>query len=347
MAVTRKELLQSISEQVMDYREGDVPKRSPDVIEKWVSQFPGDAQDKILSEINHLLKHTYISRDMMISFLLNLIRNDKFCDGNPKEFWRNVNFLNIQKGGNSQREILAMFDHLLLQNFGLTISECGSQRGPYLYLDDGLFGGTRIINDLSDWIIKDAPNGCKLRIVVAVIHSLGEYYVKKRLKEIYSNENKEIDISLWRIKAVENQARYRDISDVLWPTVVPKSTLAQKYVKYLTEEEPKYKIMLRSPGSTGKNKFFSSDEVRQILEQQFLEAGLYIRSRCPNLPEAARPLGSTLLKTLGFGSTFVTFRNCPNNAPLAFWAGEPWYPLFPRSTNSHAFVKRMLESMRL
>lgn len=29
----------------------------------------------------------------------------------------------------------------------------------------------------------------------------------------------------------------------------------------------------------------------------------------------------------------VTFRNCPNNCPLAFWVGDPWYPLFPRLNN--------------
>jgi hypothetical protein len=47
----------------------------------------------------------------------------------------------------------------------------------------------------------------------------------------------------------------------------------------------------------------------------------------------AERVGNMVLSTLGFGSTIVTFRNCPNNAPLAFWAGDPWYPLFPRKIN--------------
>ena len=54
---------------------------------------------------------------------------------------------------------------------------------------------------------------------------------------------------------------------------------------------------------------------------------------CPYLKESARPLGFSLLKTLGFGATVVTHRNCPNNCPLALWAGDPWYPLFRRKTN--------------
>ena len=51
------------------------------------------------------------------------------------------------------------------------------------------------------------------------------------------------------------------------------------------------------------------------------------------LPEAIRPLGFSLMKTLGFGSPVVSFNNCPNTAPLALWAGDPWYPLFPRRAN--------------
>jgi hypothetical protein len=57
-------------------------------------------------------------------------------------------------------------------------------------------------------------------------------------------------------------------------------------------------------------------------------------------------LGFTGLRTLGFGSVIVTFRNCPNTCPLPFWAGDPWYPLFPRSTNTDAFIKKMLASIR-
>jgi hypothetical protein len=95
----------------------------------------------------------------------------------------------------------------------------------------------------------------------------------------------------------------------------------------------RYPVMLRTPGNLGENGFYSSEEGRDVLEQEFLKAGLHIRSICPYLNEFQRPLGNTVLDTLGFGSLFVTFRNCPNNAPLALWAGAPWYPLFPRKTN--------------
>jgi hypothetical protein len=49
-----------------------------------------------------------------------------------------------------------------------------------------------------------------------------------------------------------------------------------------------------------------------------------------------------VLETLGFGSLIVTFRNCPNNTPLALWAGDPWYPLFPRITNTDTSLQNFV-----
>ena len=84
----RREALESIAETVADYREGEVPKRTPKVIERWVSQFPDGAQDEVLSEVDHLLGTTYISRDEMGSFLGGLTTHAKFCGTDPKVFWK-------------------------------------------------------------------------------------------------------------------------------------------------------------------------------------------------------------------------------------------------------------------
>jgi len=340
----RKQNLDSIANRVADYREGDIPRITPSRVERWVTQFPEESQDRILSEIDYVLAKTYISRERAMAFLQNLATNAKFCGGNPDVFWRRANLLDIQLGGNSQREMLALFGKVLEQEVGLTLADCGSNCGPFVYLDDGLFGGGRILQDISTWINTHAPDIFDLHVVVFALHSLGQYYVDKRLREFRSH--KKFKITWWRIQEVENRRYYRDTSDVLWPTKTPSGPLAESYMQYITDREPKYKIELRTPGSIGQKKFFSSDDGRILLEQAFLDAGLRIRDMCPNLPETMRPLGATLLKTFGFGSTIVTFRNCPNNCPLAFWVGEPWHPLFPRSTNTDAFMTRLLASFR-
>ena len=74
----------------------------------------------------------------------------------------------------------------------------------------------------------------------------------------------------------------------------------------------------------------------EILKERY---GLNIDHGGPS--EMLKPLGYSLFDP-GFGSMFVTYRNCPNNCPLALWYGNPeypsnhpfsrWYPLFPRKT---------------
>lgn len=104
---------------------------------------------------------------------------------------------------------------------------------------------------------------------------------------------------------------------------------------------------LRIAGQVGGHGIFSNDANRQLLEQEFLKAGIQIRQMCPHLGVTQRPLGHMSLDTLGFGSLLVTFRNCPNNAPLALWAGDPWIPLFPRTTNSATSIREFLAAINM
>ena len=76
-----------------------------------------------------------------------------------------------------------------------------------------------------------------------------------------------------------------------------------------------------------------------MLEQEFLKAGAKIKYElCPDLKENHWPLGYDVFKCVGFGSLLVTYRNCPNNCPLVLWAGAPWFPLFPRKTNTQSAI---------
>jgi hypothetical protein len=81
-----------------------------------------------------------------------------------------------------------------------------------------------------------------------------------------------------------------------------------------------------------------------LIERELLMAGVRIRAGCQNPKKVMRPLGFGHFG-LGFGATIVTYRNCPNNCPLALWWGDPdatsgpfhWYPLLPRKTYEQAF----------
>ena len=340
MAASRDELLESIAEQIADYREGEVPRPTAAHVDRWIKQFPDGVQDAMLAELHHVFNKTYFSRKTFDSFLRSLAKNKKFTGDDPASFWSNAHLLDCQQGGSSQRELLALFSEIIKQEYGAD----GEGDGPYVYIDDAIFSGTRVKCDLTDWIRNHAPNEAEVRIVAAAIHTGVEYYAKKELNKVIEESGKKLKLDWWRCITPENRLTYRYSSDVLWPTALPDDPHVAAYAQYLEGEGRP--AQLRQPGSVGGSKFFSSEEGRILLEQQFLIAGACIRAIATNMPPALRPLGFTGLKTLGFGSVIVTFRNCPNTCPLPFWAGDPWYPLFPRSTNTDAFIKKMIASIR-
>lgn len=337
---TRSRLLESIAGTITDYREGEVPMPTPDHVEKWIEQFDREVQKPILSELDHVLKRTYFSKEDVTQFLAALVVNEDFAGDDLCSFWENVEFLKIQGGGNSQREMLAMFDAILQEECRITTQDCGEEPVVFLYLDDAIFTGNRARTDLGSWMISDAPDEADLRIVTIALHRGGRYFADTKIEESAKAAGKKIKVKWWRCIEIEDRKYYINSSDVLRPTCIPEDPQVQAYAASLD-----YPPVLRTPGNIGKNGIFSSEEGRHLLEQEFLKAGVKIRSLCPRLNEYQRPLGNMVLQTLGFGSLLITFRNCPNNCPLALWAGDPWYPLFPRSTNSEAFIKRLFHTM--
>ena len=221
-----------------------------------------------------------------------------------------------------------MFGTVLKGVCNLTIAQCGKKPEAFVYLDDVLFTGNRIRTDLSAWIRAEAPQIVTLHVVTMGLHSGGQYYAGQKIADAARQAGKTVNITWWRSVTIEDRKNATDTSDVLRPTAIPADPATQAYVQGL-----RYAPVLRRPGNVGVQQFFSSEAGRNLLEQELLQIGVHIRSVCPHLNTYMRPLGNMVLETPGFGSMLVTFRNCPNNAPLALWAGNPWYPLFARKTN--------------
>ena len=327
-ATRRLALVRSIANTIADYRQGEIPMPGAHHVDKWIRQFDVSVQESILAELNHVLKKTYVTRATVEKFLGKMLTTEKLAGNHPCVFWQTANFLNIQGAGNSQREMLGMFEIVLQETCGLGLDDCGSDHGPYIYLDDAIFTGNRIRNDLSAWIQSSAPPTAEVHVAVLGFHRGGQWYAKTGLTKTASAVDKDVIIHWWSLVKFEDRKRYIANSDVLRPSTIPPDAAVQAYAEGLG-----YDPVLRSESRVGENRIFSSAAGRNLLEQEFLKTGVHIRSICPNLNEYQRPLGNMVLQTLGFGALIVTFRNCPNNCPLAFWVDDPWYPLFPRKTN--------------
>ena len=324
----RTQLLETIAHLIADYREGQLAAPSPRHVERWVNQFASDVQLPILKEMSHVLTRTYITREETCNFVASLFDAKKLIGTAAScDFWKEVKFLNIQGGGSSQRDMRELFSQVLFEKCALTVDECGVNPTAFVYLDDAIFSGGRVKQDLVNWVNNDAPDIAIVHVIVMATHQ-GSYFYRDKLRQVIIESKKSIKIHWWRSMELENRKKYSANSDVLWPVAIPADPMVQTYVEQLRTEPP-----LRDAGQVGSAGVFSSDAGRQLLEREFLKAGVRIRGMCPNFNQFQRPLGYQMFDSLGFGSLIVTFRNCPNNAPLALWAGHPWYPLFPRAIN--------------
>jgi hypothetical protein len=336
----REELLSSIADIIKDYRAGEIPKPTPQHVERWVCQFSDSAQLSLLAEMEHLLKITYFTKKTIGEFFGNQIKHKKIAGENYISYWKSANLLDIQEHGHSQSEILELFDKSLEEQCGYGVEDCGSKSGEFIYVDDVLFSGGRIGTDLKTWINDEAPKEAKVHILVIGAHRLGEWQCVEGLKKAAKEAGKDIAFESWAAIRFENRKYYKNISEVLWPAVLPDNA---ELVAYMAQEK-RFPFEPRMPGGKLAHDIFTGEEGRQLLEREMLLAGIHIRSKCKEPKPSMRPLGFSPFG-LGFGATIVTFRNCPNNCPLALWWGDPevtsgafhWYPLLPRKTYEQSF----------
>ena len=327
----RGELLASIANTIRDYRAGDLPEPVPDHVDRWIRQFGTDVQLPMLREMDHVLRRTYFSRNRVHEFFTSVMGNRQLADKEPREFWRNVHLLDIQQNGTSQTEIRELFETELEQRYGLNTGEGHEGSSVFVYLDDVLFTGSRVESDLADWIASDAPATAIVHVVVIAAHCLGEWNSRTRIEAHAATVGKNLRVHCWAAEWIENRLACRDRSEVLWPVEIPRNVAAENYL--IQGFQP------RNPGGTPRWDVFSSEEGRQLLERELLSAGMRIRSFSQKPDPTLRPLGFGPFN-VGFGSMIVTHRNCPNNAPLALWWGDPtqhanhplsrWYPLVQR-----------------
>lgn len=312
------------------YRKGELERPFDiDHIQRWVQQFDEGVQKPLLDELAYVLERTYIERVKMKAFLQQLFNAIESDDSKCDE-WKNINLLQLQQRGNSQREMLALFDEVLHENCqgSVTVNDCNKTNvQTYIYLDDFIFTGFRLKTDLENWIINYAPQSINLYVITYGSYA-GSWNNKQNIEGTIKQTGKNINLQFIEQIKIENRKTYSSSSDVLWPSGTPSDQGVIAFEAGLINKPYK-----RAPVTLNNDGIFSSETSRQLLEQQFLIKGVEIINASGNFPPAHKPLGFLGFDSFGFGAMHLTYRNCPNNAPLALWAGSPWYPLFPRKNN--------------
>lgn len=331
----RQVLTASIATTIRSYREGEIQMPDEAHVDRWASQFTPEQQLAFLREFNHVIGQTFVSKQTISEFLGRLVTNRQLTGADPKAFWRKAVLLQIQQAGNSQEEMNRLFTAGLLEQLKVNIqSRSTGATHHYIYLDDALFSGDRIASDLEAWVANSAPQQARVTVIVIASHTHGQHWIsEKRLPLAVARSGKRIEIEFRQKLELENRQSRKDVADVLWPTTIPEDRDVQAYVN----SESRFPLITRTPG--GPSTIFSSEAGRQVLESEFMKAGVRIRSKIQSPKARVRPLGYSSFGA-GFGSLVVTYRNCPNNCPLPLWWGDPnatggalrWYPLLPRKT---------------
>ncbi len=203
----RTRLLQSIATIITDYRPGEIPVPTPAHVERWINQFSTPAQEPILTEMGHVLGQSYIKKTGVEEFLSNLVNNPKITGATPCAFWHDVSFLDIQSGGHSQHDMLALFSNALQKTCGFTAAQCGSPASDiFIYLDDMLFTGNRILHDLTTWIQSSAPQSAKVHVINIGLHTGGQYYARGRIQQAATAAGKAISLTWWRAVEIEDRS---------------------------------------------------------------------------------------------------------------------------------------------
>lgn len=295
-------------------------------IVQWIEQFDISEQKFMASIVIKLLENRYITKKEEIEFIQDLFKNQLLNINNTMPFP-----LEIQGNGKSQKHLVQHYKKIFSEHPDITYSQ-----DTVIYLDDFIFSGGRIYQDLTNWI-PHQKKSYKIYIAVIGYHS-SIWSTKKKLEEkIHQNNQKNnLNSSLIFLESIsielENRVSKKNESDVLWP--MRKFFENPEYQNYL---DPSFKH--RDGFIETSYSLFETNEERVKFENICLKYGIKIIERCERPHKTTKPLGNSYFG-YGFGGLVFNYRNCPNNTPLIFWWGSgdrtkqiynQWHPLMPRN----------------
>ncbi len=154
-------------------------------VHKWVSQFSPDTQNTILEETLHILKEWYFDRNKICLFLNEIMdylkaENENATDADP---FKGICFLDIQESGKSQSQLVEMLKDEANKKYGCSIRTGNpGQENYYVYLDDGLYTGSRLRKDIKR-CLQTIPEGSYIDVIYLIACRSGMDFSKSELEK--------------------------------------------------------------------------------------------------------------------------------------------------------------------
>lgn len=335
--MNRNEYITGISTIIKDFRQGELTSLLDyNHVKRWIDQFEENEKDIILGETFQILVRYYFKKEKIIEFVKHIIK-DLASDKDLES----LEFLCVQDAGYSQKIIMEYVSEIYDKSYG---SKCNISNGyqvrdvnHYIYIDDGLYTGRKVKNDLKK-CIDIMPEDSKLDVYLMIVYSNAFDYIANTIKRY--GEKKQIEVNFIYGKMFFNDRNNREHPiDFIWPDVsLRNDTEIFAYEEILVSTGKANYIYQNTKRKQG---IFTSTANSRVVEYAFLRCGIQILKKVKNT--SFRPLGISNTPSFGFGSFCATDLNISNTCPLVLWWGsiegnqgdalDCWYPLLPRRGN--------------
>lgn len=333
-------VVESIADVISDYKtfRSTPEQQLVEHVEEWSKGFWeycdrswfGKPEHKALLEASlAALRLGYFSEQRCIEMLESL-RDDSPGEGLPALGDPCWGWLTCEQQGRSQVELVAK----------LGKSNSSGDGKHFVYLDDGVFSGETLFADLRRWLSNEAPPHAVLTTVHFFVNNASYWTVMDALKTDFERKHCRLEPNAFIFLADSldtgesiDEALPLDEGLRLFPTQeMYESAHLDSYRK--RDRARRCHVGLQLPHDVPKDDLLGGPRHRYVLTRAFLEVGAKIINRVQQPSRRLAPLGFTDPPSLGLGALVATFRNCPNNAPLALWYEVPrkdlWHPLLPR-----------------
>ena len=312
--MTDSELAELVAQLLTIVDDYAVLPMSTDHVHRWLAQFPADTRVPVLAALVPTLTRTYFSRKRIEAVVRALAATGLDPAVAPAHFWSTVGGLELGVPGHSQEYLYALLRAEVGRQHGIELAS--GSGGEFLLLDDHLFSGTCAVETLRDWLLDPRVDQRRVHLVFLAAHSFGLARAHRALSRAAADAGKDVRLCWWHELRIEDHPR-SGRSDVLRPLRPPPAGAPARWP-----------AMDLGPAD------------QPALADVFLAAGQEIKQSIVDPAFYVRPLGYQGIDSFGFGTTVMTYRGCPNHAPLALWFGDPggragppwdvWYPLLPR-----------------
>lgn len=333
---------------IKDFRKNELEIQiNTNHVQKWVSQFSEKVREIILDETIFVFKKWYFNKEYIKNTFIHEII-EYLCDYYhflEKELFNNISFLNIQSSGLSQNLIVEMINEKYSHKGINIICDIKSNLLHYIYIDDGLYTGSRIRKDLEK-IIEKLPSDSTLDVFYLVAYENSYEYTKDYISKLLEDRTIKVNIHSYfllpnlrkEITSYDNGTEIVTTNEnnlCLWiDESFQDEPEIKSYFEYLKQLGSNYeKIPFRYSHWSNDSGAFSSAERRNIVEKEFFLKGIELLDKNYD-NKGEYPLGYNLWPSFGFGSFVATDLNISNTCPLVLWSSaKGWYPLLPRRIN--------------